>query len=305
MKLIYENKEIHLDVYSCILNDNICRKLDDLEIVFSDANEVYRKWPFEKNHIIEIKDDNFSTGIMRVDSYSLSNSKYSLTALPIKKNIKEKKTRSWENINFKKLLCDLADECNMNVNFYGVYFDYKYDRIDQIEVNNIKFMDYICNLEGCILKITNNNIIVISEKYINSQDSVIILNPSNFIQKYSFKVTSNNIFKKCTIQYYCDKYIEGKYEVDSEYEDCLKLNIPVHSIGEANRFSRNILYSYNKYETVGKFTIRKNTDLAAGNKITINDIGLFSGEYIIDKISHDITSNKSIVYVRKVIDLYE
>lgn len=305
MNLIYENKEIQLITSSCILNDNICRKLDDLKITFSDTKEEYRKWPFEKNNIIEIKDNNFSTGLMRVDSCGLSNGKYFITALPIKKIIKEKKTRAWENINFKKLLADIAKECNMNIYFYGVDFDYKYSRIDQVEVNNIKFIDYICKLEGCILKITDNKLIVISEKYINEQISVITLDPSYFIQSYLFGSTSNNIFKSCIIKYYGENYIEGKYELNNNYDDCLKLKIPVQSIEEANRFCKNILYSYNKYETTGKFVIRKNTELAAGNVITIDKIGVFSGKYVIDKISHNITGDKSTVYVRKVIDIYE
>jgi ribosomal protein L5 len=76
----------------------------------------------------------------------------------------------------------------------------------------------------------------------------------------------------------------------------------VSSSYEADRFSKNILKSYNKYETIATFFLKKNTNIAAGVTVRIEDMYSFNGLYIIDRVYQDLIQGKTKVKARKVLE---
>lgn len=304
MDIVYEGKKINLNINKCILKDNIEGKSDSIEVSFADIKSECSTWEFRKGDTINVIDEQYSTGIMYVDNYSASRGKYHLKALSIKNKFKNNKTRPWENITFNHLVNDLVNELGLSLETYGVN-DIEYYRIDQINRNNIEFLRNICILEGYILKITNNKAVIISEKYLENQSPVIELSPSDFIGDYNFECTSNSIYGGCILRSNEKEYIEGKYILNSSFERILYVNdVPAYSLGEANRFSKNILRAYNKNEITGKFIIKNSNNIAAGSTITINGVNSFKGKYIVENITKDIINGKAKVKVRKVLEEY-
>lgn len=303
MQVIYEKTEIDLQISSCKIIDNIKGKADSLAISFADIKRECRKWEFAKNHVIEIVDSPFSTGSMYVDGFECSNGNYNVNAISIKKNYKTKKTRTWENVNFLDLAKDLVTEIGLTLETYGVS-DFQYERVDQVERNNIEFLRSRCILEGCVLKISNGKALIISEDYLKNQSSVLTLNPSLFLGKYKFKCTSNNIYGGCEVSSFSKDFIKGSFIYDSAGEVIQIKDINISSLGEGNRFAKNILKSFNKNEITGMVTIVKNTNIAAGSAITIEDLDLYNGKYIIEDIMHDLIDNKSNLTVRRVLEGY-
>lgn len=304
MKLIYEGVEINLKILECKITDNIGDKADSIIISFADSELKYRQWNFKKNDCIEVIDGLFSTGKMYIDDFGCSNGKYTIKALSIKKKIKTKNTRAWENVRFLDLAKDLVKEEGLNLKTYGIE-NYIYERVDKDKRNNIDFLNFRCMLEGYNLKISNNEALIISETFLEEQIEEIIIYKEDMINKYDFKTTSNNIISGCEIIYNSDFLVKGRYINRKFNGEILKINdIQTYNIVEANRFCKNIFKKYNKYETIGKFTIKKNTNISAGNTIKILDLELFNGKYIIEKVIHDLVNNQSRINVRKV-NVYE
>lgn len=299
MKLVYEGKEINLNISKCIITDNIEGKADTLEIEFADINNECRTWEFKKGHTIKVIDAPFSTGTMYVDNYSTSSGKYNVKALSIKKKFKTKHSRSWENITFLNLAKDLVEGVGLNLKTYGIE-NYRYYRIDQIDSNNIAFLNYRCMLEGYILKITDSTVVIISDNYLKNQNSVADFDTTDFIGNYEFKCTSNDIYGGCVVRSNITEYIESSYIKDNSNEDILYKNIPVYSIGEAERYSKNILNAANKEEITGSFTVKNNNNIAAGSVINISNISMFNGKYIVEKITKNMIDGKMKVKARKL-----
>ncbi len=302
MKVIYEGTEINLEVSDCRIYDNMGGKADSLVISFADIKNECRKWNFAKDNTIEIIDSPFSSGIMYVDGFGCSRGSYDIDAISIKKSFKTKKTRTWENVKFLDLAKDLTEELGLNLKTYGVN-DFQYSRVDQVQKNNIEFLNYRSMLEGYNLKISNGKALIVSEEFLKGQKEVLTLEPSLFIGKYDFKCTSNHIYHGCEIVSFSKSLIKGRYINDNFSGDVIKINnISIGSIGEANRFSKNVLLSLNKNETIGVFTINKNTSLAAGNLINIENLDSFNGKYVIENIIHDLIGGRSKLTVRKVLE---
>lgn len=304
MRVIYEGTEINLEVSKCNIIDNMGGKADSLAISFADIKNECRKWDFSKNNIIEILDEPFSTGRMYVDSFGCSNGLYNVDALSIKKSFKTKRTRTWEKVNFIDFANDLIKEIGLNLETYGID-NFQYERVDQVEQNNMEFLRYRCMLEGYNLKISNGKAIIVSEKFLESQNSVLALDPSLFIGKYKFKCTSNHIYGGCEVSSFSKEFIKGSYILNNSIGEVKKItDVNTSSLGETTRFAKNILRSFNKLETTGSFTISKNTNIAAGNTILLENLSMFNGKYIIESVLHDLVNAKSFLTVRKVLEGY-
>lgn len=302
MKLIYKGIEINLNINECKVIDNIDDKADSLIISFADIQEQCRKWDFKKEDIIEIIDGNFSTGKMYVDNLLCTNGSYVIKAISLKKKSKTKKTRAWENIRFLDLAEDLTNEEGLILKTYGVE-NFLYKRVDQIERNNIDFLNFRCGLENYTLKISGDKALIISEDFLKTHINSIPISKNDMIGKYKFETTSNEIIGGCEIIYNSHSLIKGSYINNKFNGEILKIrDLQTYSNSEANRFAKNILKKHNKHETIGNFNIIKNTNIAAGSVINISRLNCFNGKYIVSNATHDLINNKSKLKVRKVLE---
>ncbi|NFG24848.1 hypothetical protein FDF11_13380 [Clostridium botulinum] len=302
MELYYEGIKLNVVINDYKINDNMGGKCDSISVTFADIKHECRKWDFKKNDIIEIVEYPFSSGKMFVDGYSSSNGYYTIEALSIKKKFKTKNTKPWENVRFLDLAKDLIKDHGLHLETYGVE-NYLYTRVDEIEQNDIEFLDYRCKLEGYNLKITDGKAVIVSEEYLEKQDTILTVSSNEFIDKYEFECTSNKVFGGCEISSFSGSYIKGNYIIDDTLELLKINNITVYNIEEANRFAKNILRSYNKKETTGYFFINKNNNIAAGNTIKVDNLALFNGKYIIENL-YSTFNGKTKLKVRKVLEGY-
>ena len=164
-------------------------------------------------------------------------------------------------------------------------------------------MNYRCKLEGYNLKITDGKAVIVSEEYLEKQDIALTITPYEFKDDYEFDCTSNKVFGGCELNSFSKEFIKGSFIYDNTLELLKINNIVAYSIEEANRFSKNILRSYNKKETTGYFSIEKNNNIAAGNTIKIDKLDLFSGKYIIENL-YSTANGKTKLKVRKVLEGY-
>ncbi|BCZ48423.1 hypothetical protein psyc5s11_44900 [Clostridium gelidum] len=302
MRVIYENTEINIQVSDCKVIDNMGGKADSLAITFADIKNECRKWGFKKNHTIEVIEEPFSTGKMYVDEFGCGVGIYSIRALSIKKKVKTKFTRTWESVRFLALVNDLIKDEGLKLETYGTIENYEYARVDQIEKNNIEFLNERCILEGYNLKICDGKAIIVSEVFLEGQKESLTLDPSMFVGKYNFNCISKDIYSGCEINYASRKFIKGNCILNRDGELLKLRNIMVSNSYEADRFAKNILRSYNKYEITGTFYLNKNAKVAAGATVKIENLDSFNGKYIVDRVYQDFIQGKTKVRVRKVLE---
>lgn len=308
MEVIYNNVDITNDIKinKAVMYDICGGKADSLDIVFSDTEKKWREWAPKKNDTIVILKDGFSSGIMYIDELILSSSKYTIRARSTPLKSKSNKTKSWENIRFKDIAKELTNELGLQLETYGIQ-DYLYDRLDMLNKTNLQFLNEICILEGYSLKITNGKAIIYNEKELEKAPAVINISEELILGRdYEFSVISNGLYSSCEIDYFTqdDRLINYNYiPPNPPIAPSYKLNLRANSQSEAERYAKSVLRYFNKKETTGTFSIRLNTNIAAGNTINL-DLNQLSGKYFISSIIQNLTSNRSYLHVRKVLEGY-
>ena len=298
MEILYNNSKIDLATTKCDITDNLCGKADSLTICFSDIKHECRQWQFKKNDAIEIFDNDISLGKMYVDSFGLDGGTFRVKALSLKKKYKTKHTRTWEKTSFLDIANDCASQLGLKLETYGVT-DYKYERVDQKQQNDIDFLYYRCQLEGYSLKVGNDKLIIISDEFLLKFEPIAV-SSAEILDNPKFKCTSNSIYGGCEISSFLNSYVKGRY-IENIDDEILRINdIPVDSIEQANRFAKNIFHMFNKNEYTGSITIDKNSEIAAGNIIKLSDYGSFNGLYIAEKVTYRLIQNRNFLNLRRI-----
>ncbi len=294
-KDIYDN----INIINVIVNDSAGDIYDSLEICISDIDNDWRIWNIDTDESIEIIKNGFSSGIMYVDTVEIDSGKCIIKANSLKRQYKEIRSSTLENINFLNLANTIAHRLNLKLETYDL-INYSYDRLDQINKTDFSFLVSRCILEGYRAKITNDKLIIYNEKTFENLDSIQVFTPDEFIGKYKLKKSNLNTFSKCEIQYFAKDYIKTECIDNKINASTLKPNLRVSDVVESNRFGFNLLKYKNKYINTASFCVNLNTNLAGSSTILLENIGAFSGKYFIENIKHDFVKDKSYIYARKV-----
>lgn len=308
LNLTYNNEDITASVNTlqASITDSSGGIADKINIVFSDTEKYWRQWKPQKGDVLTLSHGSFSSGTMYLDEFEASNGTFALAAISTPLKAKHTNSKTWENIRFIQLAKQLVTELGLELVTYHIQ-DYLYDRLDMLNKTNLQFLNERCILEGYSLKISNGKAILYDEKTLEASSAVSDIKEDMFLGDPSFKTVSSGIYSSSSIEYFShdNKIIKYRFEPSSApMGPELTLKIRANNQGEAERYARNILRSFNKNETIGAFTIEFNSNLAAGSVVNIKDMGSFSGKYYITSIKHNLTSEKSRIIVRKVLEGY-
>lgn len=307
MNIIYEDVDISdsIEVLTADVYDNAGGIADSVRLVLSDTMGLWSKWKPEKGNRIEIAENYFSSGTMFIDHLEQSRGEFIIKAISLPPKAKTPNTKLWENIRFLKLAEEIAGKYDFTLQTYGIR-DWQYHHVNQIEQPDFDFLAYRCLLEGYMLKICNEKVIVYDERSQERQDAVITVNVDDIDGAYNFKSTSTGLFKSCLV--YCST---EKGLIKSSFEPphgctgpVLKRNVYADSQEEAMRFARGLLRAVNKGENTGRIQIELNPELAAGCNIEINQTGFGDGKYFIEQVIHKLTEGKTLLRLRRPLEEY-
>lgn len=307
LNIIYEGMDISdsIEVLKADIYDNAGGIADNVELVLSDTIGLWSKWKPKKGDKIEVINEDFSSGMMFIDYLEQIRGEFIIKAISLPPKAKTPNTKLWENIRLLKLAEEIANKYGFILQTYGVK-DWQYCHVDQIEQPDFEFLAYRCLLEGYMLKICNNKIIIYDERTQEQQDAIITVNMDDIDGSYNFKSISTGLFKSCLV--YCSTVnglIKSSYEPLHEYiGPVLKRNIYVDNHEEANRFAKGLLRAVNKNESTGRVQIKFNSELAAGSNLYIDQIGFGDGKYFIEQIVHRLTEGKSLLRLRRPLEEY-
>lgn len=297
MKIIYEQKDIvdQIDIKELNIMDAVGISLDSIELILNNTINEWSGWKPAKKHSLNIMYEGFKSGIHYIDDIVQNKSKIVLKALPIHPELKQPNTKAWNDIRLLELLGEFATKYGLSLKTYEIENQH-YKRVEQVAISDVKFLLERCMLEGYILKITDGNLVVFNEKIFESKGPISIRYDES-ISDFKYHDKSTDIYGGATlkwgdIDYSCKSSCDGSM---------LDINsIQVSSIGEAERFSKNILRNYNKYEKT--LVIYKSLDMgkAAGNVVNVEGFGLCDGLYFIYQVTHKLSNNSSVLRLRKI-----
>lgn len=304
MKVKYQGTDIanKVDIKKADTIDNAGGIADSVELHFADPRGFWSQWQPQKNDQVELLQDGFSSGLMYIDELEQQRGLFIIKALSIPQEAKTSKTKAWDKVRFLEIAGDIAKNYGFQLKTYGIT-NHIYERVDQFEKADFDFLSWLCLLEGYVLKINDKSAIIYDERYMEAQSPVKTINLYNYDGQYRFTNKATGIFSYCKL-IYGDLRSEFK-PVNGPSGPTLKINdVYVSSLAEADRYSRNILRSRNKYEFTGGFTIELDSGIGAANSVQIKGIGLADGKHYCSKVVHRLVDKKTSISSRKPLEGY-
>jgi len=298
--VIYQNKDISKDIFinDCILRDCSGGIADSIKLQLADSSGIWERWQPQFDDTIQIKKDNYDTGIMYVDGINKKNGIYTINAKSIKMSTKCEKSRVWRDITLFKFLEDIASANGLNLEKYNLK-NHKYKALYQFNQTDLEFARIICLREGYSIKINNNKLIVYDEISFENNRSNIKFNPDNC--KAEFNKT-DELFSSVTISYspFNKELIEYTAKSSMTNGSRISKRMRIDDIAQAQRFSSKYLHELNKENCTCKLKMQLNTNIAATSIIELSKYFEFDGYYFIDYIVHNTMQEITIIKARKV-----
>lgn len=313
IELIYEGKnitsDINEDLKSFSYTDNASGSSDDVSIVLKDD---YKKWlsswaPSKGDIIIPtIITENWNydgdrqslcCGRFIVDepSYSGRPCVLSLGALsaPADSNFMTvEHSQTWQNASIKKIAQNIASRAKLELCFNSSV-NPVIPFIEQSREADASFLTNLCQQNGLAIKIYNQKIVIFSEMEYETQSPVMTLNESDMIQWNAKTTFTDTGYDGCKITYTnpkSDKTFSYTFKPPGKNgSKIFQINEAVGSLAEAERYAQSKLRELNKKEYTISLELPGNLTLFPTQVITIKDLGIFNGNYYIDKVSHRIS----------------
>lgn len=317
IKIVYKDKDISKDIAPYLLsftyNDNISGVADDITFKLEDRDELWANdWLPAKGDKVQCSiilhdDKNMQTrpcGTYEIDEITYTSPPRVITLKgisgAISKNMRnEKHSRAWENITLKTIASDIANENDLELFFDGD--DVNYERKEQNQESDMKFLESLCVDAGLNLKINENKIIIFSGENYEEKESVTSFDiDDDKLISFSFKGKAANIYRKAHVKYH-DSVKDELYEAEEEDADAegtervLEIRERVESISAAKELAKQRLYEHNKKEITGQITLMGDIRFYAGQNITLENFGAFSGKYWLNKATHTVSNGYTTV----------
>ncbi len=267
------------------------------------------------------KDDLLECGQFELDSLNASGPPAVVTikstSLPFTSQVRQtKQTRAWENIKLSAIATQMASENGMTC-MCELTYDPTYERVEQFEVSDIKFLKGLCHDAGVSLKCTNALLVLFDQATYESKPTVrTIRKGDGTYTKYNLvSGSAGTKYSSCRVRYAdpnSGKVIEGiayaeDYKADKETNQQLEVTAKVASIAEAQTLAAKRLRLANKFALTVTFTVPGDPALLAGVTIQLVGWGPWSGKFIITQARHTIDGSggySTQVQMRRVLEGY-
>lgn len=273
---------------------------DVLQIVFNDTFDQWRKWDLAKNDKIRIITDKIDTGDMYASSIKLDFGMYTIRALSTPAKSLNELSGIRENINLSEVLSEISRELGYELVTYNIT-DYRYLYLERVNLNPFAYLEEILQKEGYLQKIFNNKLIVYSEKLLEQIEPLVKVAYEDFINPPSLNTSDAELLASAENIYQSrDSVIKSKVLSGLNGRN-RTFHFPVDSIGEGERFCKNIMRYFNKNEYNGSGTI-SGSNITAGITIDLNgDFSEWQGKNFVYEVIHDLIYDRQTIKFRKPI----
>jgi len=340
LKLLFTNNEINVtesllpDLIDFTYDDKETNEADEISVTLKDDTGKWAStWKPDGGEVVRacIMPGTVAgaTGILNcgkfyIDSQDVaggtSGSTYSFNAvsIPLNKPIRKKlKNKAWEKKDLKGIAQEIAKNADMKL-VYDCESNPSYDRQDQSNESDLKFLSRLCEEAGFSIKLTDEQLVIFDQSIYEKKKPIkTFVKGESYISDYSFNSAQSDTYKTCTIKYRDPKKkvagSAGGYNMDLEKTNKTKTNSAVmtytytdpdaeengqeyamkkraKSLEEAKRLAKAKLRKLNARKCTGSMNVVGDISLVAGVVIAIRGFGSFDGNFIIEQATHSISS---------------
>lgn len=230
------------------------------------------------------------------------------------------KDRAWESTTLKKIARDIANDAGLEL-FYDTNDEPSVARIEQSDESDLALLKRLCSDNGLSLKVHNNKLIIFDAGKYEQKNPVMELNYGDpIILHFDGSATLNGIYGDCQVSFVpnglTDIFSElfGGLDIIKSVSglnlngisklaggagaNVLKIHKKVSSAAEAERLARAKLREKNKSEFTVNLQLKGSFGYIAGNVIKLEDFGIHSGNYIIDRSDHNLSDGGYVTAVQ-------
>ena len=293
MQLFYEGTDItrDVDVVKCVHRDVSGGRCDSIEIELENAAAWYR-WQPQRDDILEVQMDGYSTGILFLNSVLPAAGKYRIIATSLPSAARRKAYAAYEGLQLADIAASCAAECGMNSALFGIDGDITYPYLMRQKEGAPAFLSRILQYEGAVLKALNGRLTAISIEYAQAMTAAQTIRISadqagtHYLRRDDVKLAGITI--KTPYANGGAEDVEasyGQHEVFTDY--------PAMDAAQAARWARGLLLCRNRTAEELTVGMEFNPGLTAMTRIDISSATDADGQWLIDEVEHDFFRRKS------------
>ena len=303
-KVIYEGVDIYPDVSvgRCWCDGRAWGGLDALTVDFGDTRNRWDSWRPAPGDSIAVEDGAARTGRMLVSSVVPQSSRFTVTAYPAPREMRERRCRSWERVRLFQLVGEVAQRHGLTYQTYGLEnFEYQY--VEQDNESDLQFLDRRLTYEGAAMVVYDGKIICYSGPWAEQQDMAGSLEVVPGVD-YEFRDDSARSYGACRCT---DGTTEGVFTAGDGKTLLQVVPERISNVAEAERWAKGLLRKANR-EAV-KLTVKTDSMLrqyAAGSVIDLDATAAasWSGKAFVSRMRHDHYDNRCKIWLTKPLGGY-
>lgn len=238
-------------------------------------------------------------GTFEIDSASLAGPPMKTTldgtSIPYTSKLRmQKKSHTWENIKLSGIAGQIAAEAGLSL-MYECSEDPLYDKKEQVQQSDIRFLQTVCHAEGKALKVTALYIVIFDKQDYDGKPPIktITYGSSDIL---SFRLSTNmkdTAYTSCHVSYANaekKETIEYTFTPDSSAGtgQVLEINERVANTDEAIRLAKKRLREKNEGEIKASFSMVGDVQLVAGAVVVLRGFQSFDRKYRIKSAKHKL-----------------
>lgn len=239
-------------------------------------------------------------GTFEIDSVDLSGpplkTTLKSTSIPYTSTLRMmKKSRNWEKISLKAITQQIANEAGLKM-LYESSDNPEYDKKEQVQQSDIRFLQDLCHAEGKALKVTKLSIVIFDKQEYDGKPAVktITYGSSDILSFRMATKLTDAAYTSCHVSYTnTDKKqtIEYTYTPDSTVGtgQVLEVNERVANTQEAMRLAKKRLREKNAQEFTASFKMVGDVQLVAGIVVQLRGFQEFDKKYRVKSAKHSLT----------------
>lgn len=262
------------------------------------------------------KDVTLNIGTFEIDGIDVSGPPKKVTikstSIPYTSTLRmAKKSRAWENITLKGIGEQIAGDNGLSF-LYEAVDNPKFNRKEQVQTSDIKFLQELCHAAGMALKVTTLKIIIYDAAEYDKKPAVkTFCFGGKEILSYKLGTSlTDTAYTSCHVSYSdpdSKETIEYTYTPDSSTGtgQILEINEKIHNTEEAKQLAKKRLREKNTQEYTASLKVVGDVCLVAGTIVKLKGFQKFDKKYKVTQAKHNLTGGYTVdLSLKQVLEGY-
>lgn len=289
---------------ACVMHDRAGGEADGLTAVFSDPLGLWADWNPKRGDKVRLVDGDFDSGVLYVDDPRKSGGFFRLEAVSVPPTIRQPHTKVWRDVRLTEIISDMSSQAGLKYETYDIQ-DYHYTAISQHVETDMAFLARVCLREGYAVKVTDDSLVVYSEKALESVE------PQETVDKVQTSPESDfsagvGLLTSSQVRFF---NVQENRLIDQTVTDptinggSSRKNELCSTDGEAQRWAYGYLRAANKNAHLAKIQLLQQSAFAAGSTINLTGFsGENNGTWFAYGVDQDAVNARTTLLLRRPLD---